>query len=129
MQSEKVVVLGASPKRERYSNMAQRLLMEIGCTVIPVNPGQSEIEGVPVTRNLSDIPGSVDTVTMYVSPDVSEKLTSELIRLKPQRVIFNPGTESPTLQATLEKSGIAVQEACTLVLIRTGQWAPRVVSN
>lgn len=123
MQSERVVVLGASPKRERYSNMAQRLLMEIGCTVVPVNPGQSEIEGIPVTRHLSDITGSVDTVTMYVSPDVSEKLTNELLQLKPSRVIFNPGTESPTLQAALVDNGIAVQEACTLVLIRTGQWS------
>jgi predicted CoA-binding protein len=126
MQSEKVVVLGASPKRERYSNMAQRLLMEIGCTVIPVNPGQSEIEGIPVTRHLSDIFGSVDTVTMYVSPDVSEKLTNELIRLKPRRVIFNPGTESPALQAVLVENGISVQDACTLVLIRTGQWSPHI---
>jgi predicted CoA-binding protein len=124
MQSEKVVVLGASPKRERYSNMAQRLLMEIGCTVIPVNPGQSEIEGVPVTRHLSEVTGPVDTVTMYVSPDVSEKLTNELIRIKPSRVIFNPGTESPALQAALVENGISVQEACTLVLIRTGQWSP-----
>jgi predicted CoA-binding protein len=122
MQAEKVVVLGASSKRERYSNMAQRLLMEIGCTVIPVNPGQAEIEGVPVTRQLSEIVGPVDTVTMYVSPDVSEKLTAELIRIKPRRVIFNPGTESPALQVALASQGIAVQEACTLVLIRTGQW-------
>jgi len=125
MQSEKVVVLGASPKRERYSNMAQRLLMEIGCTVIPVNPGQAEIEKLPVTRQLSEIVGPVDTVTMYVSPDVSEKLANELIRIKPSRVIFNPGTESPALQAALASQGITVQEACTLVLIRTGQWSLR----
>jgi predicted CoA-binding protein len=124
MQAETVVVLGASPKRERYSNMAQRLLMEIGCTVIPVNPGQSEIEGIAVTRHLSEITGVVNTVTMYVSPDVSEKLTNDLIRIKPDRVIFNPGTESPALQSALTKNGIAVQEACTLVLIRTGQWRP-----
>jgi predicted CoA-binding protein len=122
MKPETVVVLGASPKRERYSNMAQRLLMEIGCTVIPVNPGQAEIEGVPVTRHVSEVSSPVDTITMYVNPDVSEKLEKELIRLKPRRVIFNPGTESKKLTQALQENGIAVQEACTLVLIRTNQW-------
>lgn len=119
---EKVVILGASAKRERYSNMAQRLLMEIGCAVIPVNPGQSEIEGVTTIRHLSAVQEPIDTVTMYVNPETSEKLKDELIRLKPRRVIFNPGTESQFLATTLRQHDILVIEACTLVLIRTGQW-------
>ena len=102
--------------------MAQRLLIEIGCAVIPVNPGQSEIEGVTVTRHLSAVHGPIDTVTMYVSPEISEKLKDELVRLKPRRVIFNPGTESESLATTLRERGIVVIEACTLVMIRTGQW-------
>jgi predicted CoA-binding protein len=120
--AEKVVILGASPKQERYSNMAQRLLMEIGCAVIPVNPGQSQIEGITVIRHLSAVQGPIDTVTMYVNPEISEKLKDELIRLKPRRVIFNPGTESQPLATTLREHDIVVIEACTLVLIRTAQW-------
>jgi predicted CoA-binding protein len=119
---EKVVIIGASAKRERYSNMAQRLLMEIGCAVIPVNPGHSDIEGVPTIRHLSAVQEPVDTVTMYVNPEISEKLKDELIRLKPRRVIFNPGTESQSLAKTLRERDIMVIEGCTLVLIRTGQW-------
>jgi predicted CoA-binding protein len=119
---ETVVILGASPDKERYSNIAQRLLMEIGCSVIPVSVAHSEIEGVAVTRTLSDIQGPVDTVTMYVNPGISAQLQDELIRCKPQRVIFNPGTESPALATALREHGIDVIEACTLVLIRTGQW-------
>lgn len=120
--NEKVVILGASPKRERYSNVAQRLLMEIGRIVIPVNPAQATIEGVDVTPRLSAVQAPVDTVTMYVKAEISEQLTDDLIRLKPRRVIFNPGTESPSLATALRARGIDVIEACTLVLIRTGQW-------
>lgn len=119
---ERVVILGASPKRERYSNMAQLLLMERGHAVVPINPGQVEIEGVPVTQHLSEVQGPVDTVTMYVNKEVSQKLLDELVRLKPRRVVFNPGSESPLLEKTLREAGITVIEACTLVLIRTDQW-------
>jgi predicted CoA-binding protein len=119
---ERVVIVGASPHKERYSNTAQRLLMEIGCCVIPLSLGHALIEEVAVTRTLSEIQGVVDTVTMYVNPTLSAKLQDELIKCKPRRVILNPGTESPALATALRENGIEVIEACTLELIRTGQW-------
>ena len=121
--SETVAVLGASPKTERYSNKAIRLLREYGHTVLPVNPAQQEIEGLRVVASLDALPhGSVDTVTMYVSPQHSASLLPGLLRLKPKRVIFNPGAENPALERELEKAGITVEEACTLVMLRTNQY-------
>lgn len=120
--SETVAVLGASAKPMRYSNKAIRMLREYGHRVIPVNPAQSEIEGLPVSRHLADIQVPVDTVTMYVSPQHSDALLPELLALKPKRVIFNPGAENASLEAGLAAAGIAVEEACTLVLLRTQQF-------
>lgn len=120
--SETVVVLGASPKPLRYSNKAIRMLRDYGHRVIPVNPAQDEIEGFPVSRHVSDIREAVDTVTMYVSPAHSDGLLPELLALKPGRVIFNPGAENPALEAGLTAAGITVEEACTLVLLRTNQF-------
>ncbi len=119
--AEIVAVLGASPKRERYSNQAVRLLREYGHTVLPVNPAQTEIEGLPVIAAVEDLP-RVDTVTVYVSPAHSTALLPGLLALAPKRVIFNPGAENPVLEQALEKAGIAVEEACTLVLLRTQQF-------
>lgn len=120
--TEIVAVLGASPKPQRYSNKAIRLLREYGHTVIPVNPAQKEIEGLPVVANVEALTGKVDTVTMYVSPAHSDPLLPGLLALKPKRVIFNPGAENPSLERELKKAGIDVEEACTLVLLRTGQF-------
>lgn len=120
--TETVAVLGASPKPERYSNKAIRLLQEYGHTVLPVNPAQKEIEGLPVIARLDDLPAGVDTVTVYLSPAHSAPLLPGLLKLKPGRVIFNPGAENPALEKELEKAGIAVEEACTLVLLRTRQF-------
>lgn len=119
--SETVAVLGASPKPERYSNKAIRMLREYGHTVVPVNPAQDEIEGLQVVARVDDLEG-IDTVTVYVGPAHSDALLPGLLALRPKRVIFNPGAENPRLEHALENAGIHVEEACTLVLLRSGQF-------
>jgi len=119
----KVAVLGASPKPDRYSNKAVRSLVEHGHEVLPVNPGYDRIEGIPAVRSLSEImPGSVDTLTVYVGPDRSDELAEDIRLLKPSRVIFNPGAENVALAAALREEGLQVVEACTLVMLNTGRF-------
>ena len=120
--TETVAVLGASPKPERYSHQAVQLLRHYGHAVIPVNPAQREIAGLPVAASLDAISEPVDTVTLYVSPAHQGSLEQQLKALKPRRVIFNPGTENPSLAARLRDAGMDTEEACTLVLLRTRQF-------
>jgi len=117
-----VVVIGASPKPERYSNMACRLLLKEGHVVLPVNPAFELIEGIPTKRRVEDITEDVDTVTMYVNADRSAQLAEAILALNPRRVIFNPGSESRDLAQVLSSRGVEVLEACTLVMLRTGQF-------
>lgn len=119
---QKVAILGASLKPERYSNKAFHMLREYGHTPVPVSPNFKEIEGVPTVASLTDIKTPIDTLTMYVGPETSTRLQKEIVNLKPKRVIFNPGSENPQLMRALEAAGIEVEEACTLVLLRTHQF-------
>ncbi len=119
---ERVVILGASNKPDRYSYKALRMLREHGHEVLPVHPIIPEIEGVAVSPNLNSVEGPVDTVTMYVNASVSEPMADDFLQLAPRRVIFNPGAEAPALQTLLEAAGIECEEACTLVLLQTGSF-------
>ncbi|MFP5459424.1 MAG: CoA-binding protein [Bacteriovoracia bacterium] len=120
---EVVVVLGASSNPERYSNMAIRELRSRGHRVIPVHPQESMIEGLPVVANLQGLSGQpIDTLTLYLRPELSAPLAAAIVALKPRRVIFNPGTESHALEKILTQNNIEVLEACTLVMLRTGQF-------
>ena len=114
-----VVVLGASPKPHRYSYQAVQLLHDTGHQVTPVHPRAEEVAGIRVTAHLDQVRQPVHTVTLYVGPDRLEPLADQLVSLNPQRVIFNPGSESGDVQRQLTAAGIDWFEACTLVMLRT----------
>ena len=120
--NETVVVLGASPKPERYSNQAVRALVEHGHRVIPVHPLLKKIAGVPAVPALSGVKEPVNTLTLYVGPERGKELLQEMIKLGPDRVIMNPGTESDEIEEELNASNIPVLRACTLVMLRTDQF-------
>lgn len=119
---KRVVVMGASNKPDRYSNQAVRLLREHGHEVIPVHPRLDEVESLKVIHQLGEIIGAVDTLTLYVGPDASSAAAEAILQLRPGRVIFNPGSENPVLETRLRAAGIAHEQACTLVLLRTAQF-------
>ncbi len=117
-----IVVLGASKKPERYSNQAVRLLQSHDYKVIPVTPAGGEICGIDAVTALSEISEPVDTLTMYVNASRSAAMQDDIINLNARRIIFNPGTENPDLEAACEEAGSEVIEACTLVMLNTGQF-------
>lgn len=119
---EVVAVIGASANPERYSNKAMKMLAEYGHTPVPVAPAADEIEGRKAWPALEAVPEAVDTVTLYVGPARQGPVIDAILARPPRRVIFNPGTENPEACARLDAAGIAHEDACTLVLLRTGQF-------
>lgn len=119
-QSHHVVILGATPKKDRYANQAMRLLLEKGYSVTPVHPKIEQIEQIKVVHSVKAIREKVNTLTLYVGTARLETMIAELIALKPGRVLFNPGTESSALQKQLDAAEIPWIEGCTLVMLKTG---------
>lgn len=117
-----VAVLGASPKEERYSYKAIKMLSEHGFKPIPVHPKGHDVLGFHGLKSLEDIDVDIDTLTMYVGSSISDKELDRILKLKPHRVVFNPGAENPDLAAKLREAEIEVVEACTLVMLRTDQF-------
>jgi predicted CoA-binding protein len=117
-----VVVIGASNKPERYSNKAMLLLKEYGHTPIPVAPSGAEILGYQVYSSLNEIKTPVHTVTMYIGKDRQAGYQEDIVKLNPERVIFNPGTENKELGEMLKKAGIEVIEHCTLIMLNNAEF-------
>jgi len=117
-----IAVIGASNKPDRYSYKAIKLLEEKGHTVFPVHPRIKEIEGQKVYASIADIKASLDTVTFYVAANISDNIANDVLAKNPQRVIFNPGAENEALFQKAKAAGIRTLNACTLVLLKTGQF-------
>lgn len=121
MQTPATLVLGASPNPERYSFLATNLLHEKGYTVYPFGIKNGQIGNMRIVNEWPKS-GTIDTVTLYVGPSGQAAYYDAIIDLAPRRIIFNPGTENPDLQAIAKASGIETIEACTLVMLTTGQY-------
>ena len=117
----KVLVYGASTNPSRYAYIATELLLQHGHEVSLVGIKKGEVLGLTIQQE-QPIVEDIDTVTLYVGPANQEGLFDYLKALAPRRVIFNPGTENPALERELEKVEIQTEEACTLVLLHTGQF-------
>ncbi len=120
--SQTVAILGATDKPDRFAYKAFQMLKEYGHNPIPVGKNIKILDGRTVYEKLVDIPIPVETLTLYVRPEISTAMADEILKLQPKRVIFNPNTENLNLIRALEQAGIHTVQACTLVLLRTGQF-------
>ncbi|MFD2823258.1 CoA-binding protein [Lacinutrix iliipiscaria] len=119
--NKKTLVLGASLKPDRYSNMALRKLVNYKYETVAFGMKAGEEAGVVIDTQLKTYQ-DLDTVTIYLNPKRQKAYYEYIVALKPKRVIFNPGTENPEFYEILDDNHIAYEVACTLVLLSTNQY-------
>ncbi|WP_299130464.1 CoA-binding protein [uncultured Winogradskyella sp.] len=121
MRSKKTLVLGASLKPNRYSNIAVNKLRQYKHEVVAFGLKQGIVADVTIDTELKPY-DNIDTVTLYLNPKRQEDYYTYITGLKPNRVIFNPGTENPEFYELLKANNISFEVACTLVLLSTNQY-------
>lgn len=118
---KKTVVIGASDNPERYAYKATKMLLQHQHEVVPVGLREGTIEGIRIENNKPAL-ADVDTVSLYVGPAHQEAWKDYILSLHPKRIILNPGTEGGVIQNAAAEHNIEALEACTLVLLSTGQF-------
>ena len=115
------LVIGASIKPERYSNKVIKRLVDKKVEVKAIGLRAGTVAGVTIDTEL--IPyKDIHTVTLYLNPSRQKQYYNYIINLRPERVIFNPGTENYEFIKLLQEENIETEAACTLVLLGTGQY-------
>ena len=119
--SKRTAVLGASPNPQRYSHIATHMLIKYGHEVRLFGNKKGQVAGIDIQPRLSS-QDTIHTLTLYMNPQRQIPLYKDIIDLKPDRIIFNPGTENDELKVLAEEAGIETVEACTLVMLSTAQY-------
>jgi len=119
--NKRTIVLGASENPNRYSYLAVKSLKNKGYEVIAIGKRKGTIEDIPIITDLPEL-RDIHTITLYLNPENQKPYYDFIVKLKPHRVIFNPGTENEELERKVASIGISTLEACTLVMLSTGQY-------
>ncbi|MCF6222879.1 MAG: CoA-binding protein [Flavobacteriaceae bacterium] len=119
--NKKTLVLGASLKMGRYSNLAILSLVQNNYKVVGVGLKEGEVKGVKIYSGKPKH-DEIDTITLYMNSKRQKDFYEYIISLNPNRVIFNPGTKNEELELILAENKIFFEHACTLVLLSTGQY-------
>jgi predicted CoA-binding protein len=101
--------------------MAIESLQEHGYEVFGVGKASGVTEGVQITKEFPEVK-DIDTITLYLNPSNQKSYYSKILSLKPRRIIFNPGAENPEFEELAKQNGIITENACTLVMLRSGQF-------
>ena len=119
--SSRTLVFGASLKPERISNKVISRLINYGEQVYAFGMEEGVVNGVVINTECIPI-SELDTVTLYIGPHRQYQFYDCIISLKPDRVIFNPGSENPEFYQLLKENNIKVEVACSMVLLATNQY-------
>jgi predicted CoA-binding protein len=110
-----VAILGASSERRKFGNKSVRAHVEAGYTVYPVNPKESEVEGLRAYAKLADLPEPVERVSVYLPPPVSLALLPEMAAVGAKEVWFNPGAADAAVLAEAKRLGVPAIDGCSIV--------------
>ncbi|MEM7110100.1 MAG: CoA-binding protein [Bacteroidota bacterium] len=120
---KRTAIIGATTNPNRYAYTAAEMLTEHGHEIVPLGIKKGQVAGEEI-RDLKTKPdlGDIDTVTLYLGPQNQSEWYDYIIGIRPKRIIFNPGTENFEFQKMATEAGIETEEACTLVLLRIGNY-------
>ena len=118
---KKTLIIGATPNSDRYAYRAAQMLTAKGHPIVNIGIKQGEVAGVKIEKPTVAHP-DIDTITLYISPDLQLAYYDYILETKPKRVIFNPGTENYEFEKLLDQHNIEPLRACTLVLLATNQY-------
>ena len=103
-----IAVVGLSPKGSRPSNEVAVYLQQNGYTVIPVNPGQTEILGKTCYPDLQSIPTPVDVVNIFRRSELVEPVVADAIQIKAGVVWMQQGIVNERAAEMARRAGLTV---------------------
>lgn len=112
-----IAIVGASNNRRKYGNIAVRAYIDQDFTVYPVNPKEETIEGIKCYASVRDIPGEIETISVYLPPQLTLNVLEDIASKQPEMLFLNPGSESEEVVAKAKELGLTPVQACSVLAV------------
>ena len=112
-----IAIIGASNNRRKYGNIAVRAYVDQDFTVYPVNPNEETIEGLQCYPSVKDIPGEVETISVYLTPHKTLEVLEDIAAKNPDLLFLNPGSESEEVINQALELGLNPVQACSVLAV------------
>lgn len=103
-----IAVVGLSSREQRPSFGVARYLQQAGYRVIPVNPNEREVLGERAAPDLSHLPGEVDLVDVFRSPEHVPAIVEECLELGLEALWLQEGVIAPEAAGQARNAGMSV---------------------
>jgi predicted CoA-binding protein len=77
-----IAIVGLSRNELRASYFVGYYLKRHGYRVVPVNPRETEILGLPSVKSLADVPVPIDIVNVFRAPDALPGIAEEAVKIR-----------------------------------------------
>ena len=120
--SRRIAVVGASSNPARPSNGVFRSLVRAGYECVPVNPNETEVEGVPAVATLAEaaaaLGGPIDIVDVFRRPELTEEMARESVAVGARALWLQLGVVNWETARIASEGGLAVvMDRCTAIEI------------
>jgi predicted CoA-binding protein len=103
-----IAVVGLSPKPERPSHGVTAYMQDQGYTILPVNPGHSEILGKTCYKSLLDVPKPIDIVNIFREPSAVPEIVDQAIAKKAKAIWMQEGIVHNAAAEKAQAAGLKV---------------------
>ena len=120
--NKKILVLGASPNPNRFAYKAIRSLQRRDVPIVAIGRKDTDLDGIKIRSGKPTDIGQIHTVALYMNAKLQQEFYDYIFKLKPRRIIFNPGTRNPEFAEMAKERGIEVVEDCLLIMLNNGRY-------
>ncbi|HVF06432.1 MAG TPA: CoA-binding protein [Frankiaceae bacterium] len=109
-QARTIAVVGASDDPHKPAHKVPALLRDRGWRILPVNPNDPEVLGVPSVASIEELPDGVDVVEVFRPADEAPDVVRAVVKRGIGAVWLQTGIVSEEARALAEEAGVTYVE-------------------
>ncbi|HLS49705.1 MAG TPA: CoA-binding protein [Actinomycetaceae bacterium] len=109
-------IVGLSANQQRTAYGIAKYVQDLGMEIVPVHPKAEEVHGAQGYAKLSDVPGDIDVVDVFVNSSLAGDVVDEAIEVGAKAVWLQQGVIDEAAAQRAAEAGLdVVMDTCPAI--------------